>query len=175
MSKAESRNSYEAENMAERNGIVTPQMLVRKYAPVVLGFCLGNTKNFQDGEDIMQEVFLKAFAKLGTLKDPSRARSWLLKIARRTCIDYYSKRRPAQTMPEDVAARSDYGNEHIVRLHRTISKLPKHYRETITLYYLDGQKCASVARSLGIKEAAVRRRLVRARLMLHDLLLEEKS
>jgi len=174
LSKAESRNSYEAENIAERGGTVTPQMLVRKYASVVLGFCLANTKNFQDGEDIMQEVFLKAFTRLGTLKDPSRVRSWLLKIARRTCIDYYRQRRPAQRIPEETTARLDYGNEHIVRLHTAISKLPKHYRETITLYYLDGQKCASVARSLDIKEAAVRRRLVRARLMLHDLLLEEQ-
>lgn len=174
MSKAESRNSYEAENMAERNKTVTARMLVRKYASVVLGFCLANVKNFHDSEDIMQEVFLKAFTRLGTLRDPSRVRSWLLKIARRTCIDYYRQRRPAQKMPEDVAARPDYGNEHIIRLHTAISKLPKHYRETISLYYLDGQKCASVARSLGVKEAAVRRRLVRARLMLHDLLLEEQ-
>jgi RNA polymerase sigma-70 factor (ECF subfamily) len=118
-------------------------MLVRKYVLVALGFCLANTKNFQDGEDIMQEVFLKAFTKLGTLKDPSRVRSWLLKIARRTCIDYYRERRPVQTMPEEAAARPDCGNEHIIRLHAAISKLPKHYRETITLYYLDGQKCAS--------------------------------
>ena len=174
MSKAESRNSYEAENMAERDGTMTAQMLMRKYASVVLGFCLANAKNFHDGEDIMQEVFLKAFTKLGTLKDPSRVRPWLIKIARRTCIDYYRQRRPTQTLLEETAARPDYGNEHIIRLHIALSKLPKHYRETITLYYLDGQKCASVARSLGVKEAAVRRRLVRARLMLHDLLSEEQ-
>jgi RNA polymerase sigma-70 factor (ECF subfamily) len=175
LSKAETQDSYEAANVAERGATVTPQMLVREYASVVLGFCLANVRNFHDSEDIMQQVFLKAFTRLGTLKDPSRVRSWLLKIARRTCIDYYRERRPTQTVSENTATQHDYGNEHITRLHAAISKLPKHYRETIALYYLDGQKCASVARSLGIKEAAVRRRLVRARLMLHDLLLEDES
>jgi RNA polymerase sigma-70 factor (ECF subfamily) len=175
LSKAESQDSYEAENVAGRGTTVTPQMLVRKYASVVLGFCLANVKNLHDSEDIMQEVFLKAFTRLDTLRDPSRVRSWLLKIARRTCIDYYRERRPTQTISEEFTGRHDYGNEHIIHLHAAISKLPKHYRETISLYYLDGQKCAGVARSLGIKEAAVRRRLVRARLMLHELLMEDKS
>ncbi|MHC4363507.1 MAG: hypothetical protein ACYSTZ_11825 [Planctomycetota bacterium] len=45
----------------------------------------------------------------------------------------------------------------------------------ISLYYLDGCNCAAVAMSLGITNAAVRRRLTRARLMLHELLAEDQS
>ena len=147
-------------------------MLVRKYASAVLGVCLAHVKSLHDGEDIMQDVFLKAFAKLGALRDHSRARTWLLQIARRTCIDYYRNRRPEHSSLKDVPAPPDPGNEDITRLHAAISKLPDKYRETISLYYLDGRKCANVARSVGISEAAVRHRLVRARLMLHDLLSE---
>ena len=123
----------------------------------------------------MQDVFLQAFTKLDTLRDCTRVRPWLLKIARRMCIDYCRKRRPGTPIAEDVPARPDCDNEHIVRVHAAISKLPDAYRETITLYYLDGYDCAAVARSLGISEVAVRRRLVRARLMLHELLVEDKS
>ena len=154
--------------------MISPQMLVRKYASTVLGICLAHTKNFHDGEDIMQQVFLKAFTKLETLKDPSRVRPWLLRITKHACIDYYRKPKPPESIPNDVAAPCASQNERIVDLHKAISKLPEHYRETISLYYLDGRKCASVAESLGISEPAVRRRLVRARLMLHDLLLEDK-
>ena len=78
-------------------------------------------------------------------------------------------------MPDDVAAPASPVTEQISRLHEAISKLPESFREPITLYYLDGRKCASVAKTLGISEDAVRRRLVRARLQLHDLLLEDKS
>lgn len=174
MTELEPQNTCETANMADADGTLTPEMLVRKYASAVLGLCLAHTKNLHDSEDIMQEVFLKAFTKLNTLRDHTRARTWLLQIARRMCVDYYRKRRPYHSILEDVPAPSDSHNKHITRLHGAISKLPEHYRETISLYYLEGRKCSSVAQSLRISEAAVRRRLVRARLRLHDLLLEDK-
>jgi RNA polymerase sigma-70 factor (ECF subfamily) len=160
--------------MADARKTLTPETLVREHASAVLGFCITCTKNFHDGEDIMQDVFLQAFTKLKTLRDHTRARPWLLKIARRKCIDYYRKHRPWNTITEDVTARPDSGKEYITGIHSTISKLPDGCREVITLYYLDGRNCAGVAQSLGISEVAVRRRLVRARLMLHELLLEDK-
>jgi RNA polymerase sigma factor (sigma-70 family) len=175
LTEAESNNTRKAVETADAGKTLTPEMLVREHASMVLGFCITYTKNFQDSEDIMQDVFLKAFTKLKSLRDPTRVRSWLLTIARRMCIDYYRKHRAYRPVTEDVPARPDYGNEHIIRVHAAVSKLPDDYRETITLYYLDGHSCAGVAQSLGISEAAVRRRLVRARLMLHDLLLEDKS
>jgi RNA polymerase sigma-70 factor (ECF subfamily) len=123
----------------------------------------------------MQEVFLRAMTKLKTLRDEGRARPWLLQIARRLCADYYRQRRPQRPVTEDVPARADCFNEHMVRVHRAIAELPEQYREPIALYYLDGRNCAGVAQTLGISEQAVRQRLVRARLMLHELLSEDKS
>ncbi|MHC4362758.1 MAG: RNA polymerase sigma factor, partial [Planctomycetota bacterium] len=120
------------------------------------------------------EVFLKAMTKLKTLRDEARARPWLLRIARRTCIDYYRKRPPTQTLASDVPAGVDCIKEQVKRVHEAITELPEQYREPIALYYLDGRNCAGVARTLGISEQAVRQRLVRARLMLHELLSEDK-
>lgn len=175
MAEAESQNTCETANMADGGEALTPETLVRKYASSVLGVCLAHTKNFHDSEDIMQDVFLKAVQKFDTLRHHSRARSWLLKITRRKYIDYYRNSKPTQKMPDDVAAPTNTATEQISRLHNAISKLPEGFREPITLYYLDGRKCASVAKTLGISEEAVRRRLVRARLQLHELLLEDKS
>lgn len=174
MAKAESQNCETADTAGMREA-VTPEILVRRYASAVLGICLAHTKNFQDSEDIMQDVFLKAVKRFHTLRDHSKARSWLLKIARRKCMDYYRNSEPTQKMPDDLPASIDAVTEQISRLHEAISKLPEGFRETITLYYLDGRKCANVAKTLGISEDAVRSRLVRARLRLHELLLEEKS
>ena len=174
MAKAKSQNRETADTADIREAL-TPEILVRKYASAVLGVCLAHTKNFHDSEDIMQDVFLKAVKKFDTLRHHSRARSWLLKITRRKCIDYYRNSKPTQKMPDDVAAPANNVTEQINRLHEAISRLPEGFREPITLYYLDGRKCASVAKTLGISEDAVRRRLVRARLQLHELLLENKS
>ena len=173
MTEAESQSNRETANMAEGEGTLTPELLVRKYSSAVLGFCLAKTKNVHDSEDIMQDVFLKAFKKFNTLRDHTRARPWLLKIARRVCVDYYRNSSPTRAMPNDVPAPTDSQSERIRCLHKAISKLPDGYREPITLYYLDGRKCANVAECLGISEDAVRSRLVRARLRLHDLLVED--
>ncbi len=59
---------------------LTLEMLVRKCAPAVMDLCLAHTKNLHDSEDIMQEVFLKGFKKLNTLRDHTRARPWLLSV-----------------------------------------------------------------------------------------------
>ncbi|MHC4498026.1 MAG: RNA polymerase sigma factor [Planctomycetota bacterium] len=175
MAEAGQQRSSEAVNAADAGATLTPEGLVRRYASAVLGLCLAHTKNFHDSEDIMQDVFLKAMTRLKTLRDETRARPWLLQIARRLCADYYRERRPQRTVSEDVPAQPDCINQHIVRLHEAISGLPEQYREPITLYYLDGRNCTAVAASLGISEDAVRQRLVRARLMLHELLSEDRS
>ena len=174
MTRAEPQNTRRIANATAARKELTPETLVRDHASAVLGFCITFTKNFHDGEDIMQDVFLKAFTKLDTLRDRTRVRPWLLKIARRMCIDYDRKRRSSYSIGEDVPARPGCDNEYVIRVHTAISKLPDIYCETITLYYLEGHDCSAVAQSLEISEVAVRRRLVRARLMLHDLLLENE-
>ncbi len=177
MTEAEQQDAREAAEKAKAREALTPEMLVREHASAVLGFCITYAKDFHDGEDIMQSVFLKAFTRIDTLKDHTRARQWLLKIARRMCIDHFRKRRACRPIAdaESVPARADYGDEHTMRGHAAVSKLPDGYRETISLYYLEGHDCAAVALSLGISNVAVRRRLTRARLMLHELLVEDKS
>jgi len=172
LTEAGQLNESQATSAAGAGETLTPHMLVRKYAPAVLGLCIAQTKNFHDSEDIMQEVFLKAITNLNTVRDPGRVRTWLLQIARRMCIDYYHKRSPTQPIPNDVPVPSGHSDEHIERLYEAISKLPDGYREPITLYYLNGHNCTSVARTLGISEDAVRSRLVRARLRLHEILSE---
>ena len=148
--------------------------LLRPHAPAVLGVCLAHTRSIHDAEDAVQEVFLKALTKIDTLRDPSRTRAWLLQIARRTCIDLYRRRQTTSQLHDNISTPADSQDHQIERVHRAIIKLPKKYRETISLYYLDGQSCSCVAASLQITEAAVRRRLVRARLMLHDFLVEDE-
>ena len=170
----ETGSSQEKRGESNAAKAITPQELVRKYAQDVLGLCIAHTKNFHDSEDIMQDVFIKAISKLDTLKDTSRTRAWLMQIARRMCIDYH-RNRPAivEQLSENIESKTNEKEIQIQRLHNAISQLPEEYREPITLYYLNGQNCPSVAKSLGISEEAARKRLVRARLKLHEILSED--
>jgi len=153
---------------------LTPEALVRTYAPAVLGVCLAHTRNIQESEDIMQDVFVKAFTKLDTLRDRSRVRGWLLQIARRTCIDHHRRRTTELQAAQAAAAERRHVDRRVLRIHKAISRLPDTYREPITLFYLDGRDCQGVAQALGISETAVRSRLSRARLQLHEILREDE-
>jgi len=157
-------------------GGLNPEMLVREHASAVLSVCLAHTRNVHDGEDVMQEVFLKAISKLSSLRDHRLARAWLLQIARRTCIDRHRRAAHAPAcsgLSEDVAEPQRDTDDRIGRLHSAIGRLPEIYREPILLYYLNGHSCTSVAKSLGLSESAVRSRLARARLQLHEMLSED--
>lgn len=170
MNRAESKNSRLTSNTADPQVDCSTETLFRRHGPAVWGICLAHARDIHDGEDIMQEVFLKAFSKLGMLREPQKARAWLLQITRRTCIDYHRTRTHADPIPEDLAAPNDQNPDRIASLHRAIQQLPDTLREPITLFYLNGHSSASVARTLGISETAARSRLTRARLRLHEIL-----
>lgn len=176
MPKARAHNNQNAADTHDHHELLTPESLVRRYASAVLGLCLAHTKNVHDGEDIMQEVFLKAFSKFHTLREPGNARAWLLQIARRSCIDHYRRRTPDRQIPEGTPAPPQQtGDDRVKHLHRAISELPETFREPITLYYINGRNCSSVAKTLGVSESAVRSRLSRARLKLHEILAEDSK
>ena len=150
------------------------ERMVRLYKHTVFAVCLANTRSVHDAEDMTQEVFLKAFRKSDHLRDPERARGWLIRIARNTCISHHRRKRPKTLSISDEIPAPSKTNALFDRLHEALSKLPEEYRETISLYYLDGRNCAAVAANLCITEVAVRQRLVRGRVMLHDLLGEDE-
>ncbi len=153
---------------------MTHEDLVRDHAQAVFSVCLAYARNLHDAEELTQDVFMKAIIKVSTVRDPGRVRQWLLQIARRTCVDHVRCRRPTEPLPESAAAAEPVSNWHFENLHAALARLPDVYRETIALYYLDGHSCAGTAAALGVSEATVRQRLLRGRLMLHELLKEGK-
>ena len=173
MAKAETQVRRVDPDTTDLQRTPTPESLVSDHGTAVFGVCLANTKNLHDSEDIMQDVFLKAFTKLNTLRDPQRIRGWLLQITRRACIDHHRKHIAFKPLTEDMPARPQYDDQRVKRLHKAISRLPESYREPITLYYLNGRSSAGVAETLGIGASAVRSRMARARLLLHEILRED--
>ena len=164
------------ESSETSNGPRRLEEMVRCHSGAVRGVCLAYTRNLHDAEDITQDVFMKAFTKLDTLRETGRIRPWLLQIARRLCTDFYRRKRPTRPLPEEIPAKSESGFAMpMARLHAAIAQLSAEHRETIMLYYLDGRQCSGIATSLGISEYAVRQRLVRARLKLHEILAEDPS
>ena len=64
------------------------EVLVARYQPRVFGTARKYARRESEVEDIVQEVFLKAFTKLSTFRGDSPFEHWLMRLAVRTCYDF---------------------------------------------------------------------------------------
>ena len=142
----------------------------------ITGIALAITRDVHASEDIAQEAFLKGWRQLATLKNPDSFLPWLREITRNLARDHLraQRRRPmtgeaaeialtlaTDTAPTPAETRLQTEQEHAAR--EVIAAWPEDSREVLLLYYREGQRSHHVAALLGITDAAVRKRLSRAR------------
>ncbi|OVE79204.1 RNA polymerase sigma factor SigZ [bacterium I07] len=128
-------------------------------------------------DDILQDVFLTIYSKIGTLKDSRKIQSWIYQITRNKIIDYYRSHKKMDELPESLSTQDtnpeDEALEEISRcVLPMIHNLPPHYRETIMLSEIEGYKQKDVALKQGLSLPGVKKRIQRGRAMIKDMLLE---
>jgi RNA polymerase sigma factor (sigma-70 family) len=142
----------------------------------VTAVALAITRDVATSEDIAQEAFLSAWQNLRRLQNPASFLPWLRQITRNLAHDHLRgvQRRPravddaeaaieaaADPQPCPVDRMIEHEQQAIAA--DLISALPDESREVLLLYYREGQSSQQVARLLGLSDAAVRKRLSRAR------------
>lgn len=120
-----------------------------------------------EAEDILQEVFLKAWAGRKTLDVTNlNFSAWLYKVCGNTINDYYRKkyREPTQVSIEEAkelanedspAVNTGYGLEKEAVKH-SLAQLPSHYKEVIELRFFQDFSVAETARIMGRNSVTVR-------------------
>lgn len=158
--------------------------IVRACQNTVTAVALAVTRDVPASEDIAQEAFIAAWQHLKRLQNPASFLPWLRQITRNLARDHLRARRhrPLDGEGADIAialaADPDPApDDRLVVGEREqaatelIAALPADSREVLLLYYREGQSSRQVAALLGLSDAAVRKRLSRARQALHrDLL-----
>ncbi|MGA6180946.1 RNA polymerase sigma factor [Stenotrophomonas sp. NPDC101269] len=150
----------------------------------VTAIALAITRDVQASEDIAQEAFIKAWQQLNQLHSHASFLPWLRQITRNLARDWLraNRGRPlsgeAAEMAISMAAdprpsAPEYLQrvEEEVAAEEIISALPEDSRETLLLYYREGQRSQQVADLLGLSDAAVRKRLSRARATVREEML----
>jgi len=150
----------------------------------VTAIALAIVRDVPASEDIAQEAFLSAWQNLRRLQNPASFLPWLRQITRNLARDHLRERqrlpreaRDADALIEAAADPQPLPFEQLIEHERAvvaaelISALPADSREVLLLYYREGQRSQQVATLLGLSDAAVRKRLSRARATVRDELL----
>lgn len=150
----------------------------------VTAVALAITRDVQASEDVAQEAFFNAWQHLDRLHNPDSFLPWVRQIARNLARDHLRRHgdRPLDGSNAELAMAmaADPGPQPIHQVldeereataAELIAALPEDSREALVLFYREGQSSQQVALLLGITDAAVRKRLSRARQQVRDDLL----
>ena len=159
--------------------------LVDKYRESIYAFAYSKLRNFHDAEDITQEVFIKAFRKLHTLRRWDNFLAWLYAITSNLCKNFLRSKfnRPDREFIAEqdsgfwgYTSMNSYQNEQAHEsLHEALASLPEIYRQALTLHYLGRMTCKEIAQFLGTSPTNIKQRLSRARAKLKKEMLDMMS
>jgi RNA polymerase sigma-70 factor (ECF subfamily) len=149
--------------------LATSQKLVRLAARI--------TGSAEDGEDVVQEAYVKAYRALveGRFDQRSRVDTWLYRIVANSAIDALrsGRKRPKsmETIPEPAwdGAGAAEARVALAELDSVLAGLPHDQRAALVLKSVEGLSSAEIADIMGTTEGAVEQRLVRARATLKEL------
>ena len=164
--------------------------LVRPYERAIYFAAMGVLNNPADAEEVAQETVLKAFKALPNFRFEAKFSTWIIQIAinesrmklRRDRRHLYESIEPEREdeegdyRPRDFADWREIPSEELQRkelreaLQRAMAALAPKYREVLILRDVQHVSIAETAKILGISEASVKTRLLRARLQMRDAL-----
>lgn len=168
---------------------VSFEEIVRRYETKVHNLAMRLTRNGEDAEEVLQDVFVTVYRKISGFEGKAKFSSWLYRITVNAAFMKLRKRKQDQSVSmEDVmpyiqnkaapqknafGALSDFvaiNNQLKDALEGAIGRLPDDYRAVFILRDIDGLSNKEVSKILGLSIPAVKSRLHRSRLMLRKRL-----
>ena len=155
------------------------EVLIRKYQPRVFATARRNARREEEVEDIVQEIFIKAYQKIGTFRGDAPFEHWLMRLAVRTCYDFLrAHRRNREQRFSDLSDAEDDWLERFVAepgpapedadaaralVNRLLEMLTPKARLIITLLEIEERSVKEIAELTGWSVPLVKVRAFRAR------------
>src|SRR5216684_4095126 len=165
--------------------------LVRPYERGIYLAALSIVNTCADAEEVVQEAILKAFKAIGRFRVEAKFSTWIIQIAINEARMKLRKNRRHLYESLDQPSRGDEEGDYIPRdfadwreipsealentrlreaLTKALASLSPKYRQVLVLRDIEHLNIAETAKVIGISEAAVKTRLLRARLQMRDAL-----
>jgi RNA polymerase sigma-70 factor (ECF subfamily) len=152
---------------------VDHERIYRAHKARILNLCRLLLRDSDEAEDVAQEVFLRAFERIGSQETPKVWEAWLVRVAVNACRDrqrsawWKSRRRPGDL--DELAPRLSLSSEEQARskewqsrVWQALRALNNRQRNVFVLRYIEGWSTNDVAETLGLTAAAVKTHLFRA-------------
>ena len=142
------------------------------------------TANREVAEDLLQDVFLRIFSNLQTLRSTDTFVSWMYRIAVNTCFGYLrmSKVQVQRTIPlnevhGEVGGEIDRSSDRLMKkfLDEAIHNLPGRMKAIFLLHDVQGFKHEEIAPMLGCSVGTSKSQLFKARMKIRDYLEKRKA
>ena len=165
--------------------------LVVRFSPRLYGLIYNMTSSHEDTNDLLQEVFAKAYRSIRGFQGKSSFYTWMHTISVNMTINFLKKRNRRKTMslddvdngilndPDFIAATSNGDPSHSAnlvelqkKLNESMMKLSHEHRAVVTMFDIQGMPHAEIAKILKISEGTVRSRLFYAHKQLQNHLQE---
>ena len=171
----------------DRNAL---EILVKRYQKIVFSILYQLAPDWHDLSDLAQEVFIRVYRHIGSLRNPKTFKAWLNQI---TINLFYDELRKRPRKVSTVSIDKGYGDEEdnatteipdlrqgpdelvlnkelTTHIRTCMDQLPEQFRVAIVLRELQGLSYEEIAESLGCELGTVKSRIARARARLQVML-----
>ena len=143
------------------------------YQSALKRFLHSKVSNEADTEDLLQDILLKSYNNLDTLKDHKSVKAWLFQIANHTIIDFYRKNGRTKDIAIEDMSPLDDNDEFKKQLTRClvpfINALPEEQAELLTAIDIHNLSQKEYAESLGISYSTLKSRVQKSRRQLKEV------
>jgi len=177
LTKPSERELIQAVLAGEKKGY---EKLYDRYGPLVRAICYDTTRNLTDAQDLAQDVFMRAYEKLGRLRDLDIFGKWIVGIARLRCREWRRQRLRSQDRhvgldDAELAIVNPSNDDRIEQLRKMMTALPEKERLALHAFYLQGKSADNARRIMGLSRSGFYRVLERARKRLEQLMPGEQE
>ena len=162
-------------------------VLVNQYKNRIYNTVLGFVQNFEDTEDLTQDVFIKVFENIGQFKGDADLGTWIYRIAVTQSVDFIRKnnrkKRAATVLSwlgfeKDINHPQEFNHPGVVAenkeqaaiLFKAIAQLPENQKSAFVLQKVEGLSVQQIAAIMKSTQSAVESLLSRARANLQKIL-----
>ncbi len=157
-------------SISENSVNVDLEQVWQEYRLSLKRFLLKNLNNPSEVDDLLQDIMLKTYQKLPTLRDSGKLKSWLFQIASNTLHDYYRRSSVPLESAEDAhwqAIESDHDSDTLAQLSDClkpfIEQLPAKQAAPLIAIDLEGQSQKSYAEENNLNYSTLKSQIQKSR------------